>query len=55
MSYRGQSASKSLKWLMVDPNWITQAEEDISEFLNQHHHIAADDAASLHTGLAITN
>ena len=39
---------------MVDPNWISQAEEDISEFLNQRHH-TADDAASLDTGLTITN
>ena len=40
---------------MVDPNWISQAEEDISEFLNQRHHIADDAASSLDTGLTITN
>ena len=28
-----QASDRALKWLMVNSNWIRQAEEDISEFL----------------------
>ena len=34
LSHRGQSSSKAIQWLMVDPNWINEVEEDISKFLN---------------------